>query len=89
MDQLDQYPCENPILLDDPGLAEFPFLYAVEVGKMGVGPWGDVIADGRDLPGVVHARIDLEAVKSARARIPSLSHDRAYEFEAERKRGVA
>ncbi|REJ83348.1 MAG: DUF4159 domain-containing protein [Acidobacteria bacterium] len=34
MDRLDHYPCENPVLLDDPRLREYPFLYAVEVGKM-------------------------------------------------------
>jgi hypothetical protein len=31
---LDAYPLENPILLTDPALAGFPFLYAVEVGHM-------------------------------------------------------
>ena len=31
---LDAYECENPILLNDPRLAEYPFLYAVEVGQM-------------------------------------------------------
>ena len=43
-----------------------------------VSPWGEVVADGGDLPGVVHARIDLDLVAATRARIPSLSHDRAY-----------
>jgi hypothetical protein len=32
--RLDAYPYENPILLDDPDIARFPFLYAVEVGYM-------------------------------------------------------
>ncbi len=45
-----------------------------------VNPWGEVIADGGMLPGVVQARIDLSKVNEARARIPSLSHDRAYSF---------
>jgi len=45
-----------------------------------VGPWGEVIADGGALPGVVTAQIDLGKVKEARAKIPSLTHDRAYDF---------
>jgi len=43
-----------------------------------VNPWGEVIADGGDTPGVVMALIDLEQVASARARIPSLKHDRSF-----------
>ena len=41
-----------------------------------VGPWGDVIADGGALPGVVRAQIDLDQVAEVRAKIPSLTHDR-------------
>jgi len=43
-----------------------------------VDPWGVVLADGGVGAGVVAATIDLDAVGSARARIPSLEHDRAY-----------
>jgi predicted amidohydrolase len=43
-----------------------------------VDPWGTVLAEGGEGPGVVQAEIDLEAVAAARARIPSLSHDRSY-----------
>ena len=39
-------------------------------------PWGQVLADGGDQPGVTFAEIDLELVASARGRIPSLGHDR-------------
>lgn len=35
---IDAYPCENPILLDDPNLRHFPFLFMVEVGSMGLTP---------------------------------------------------
>jgi len=31
---IDAYELENPVALDDPGLRRFPFLYAVEVGRM-------------------------------------------------------
>ena len=44
-----------------------------------VGPWGEVLADGGDAPGVTFADLDLENVARARARVPSLSHDRSYE----------
>lgn len=43
-----------------------------------VGPWGEVLADGMDLPGVVHAQIDLDQVGAAASRIPSLTHDRPF-----------
>ncbi|MEO0994496.1 MAG: nitrilase-related carbon-nitrogen hydrolase [Pseudomonadota bacterium] len=43
-----------------------------------VDPWGVVLADGGTAPGVVLAEIDLDAVAEARAKIPSLTHDRAY-----------
>jgi predicted amidohydrolase len=42
-----------------------------------VNPWGDVVADGGTLAGVVHANIDLEKVAETQARIPSLTHDRS------------
>ncbi|MEM9145328.1 MAG: carbon-nitrogen hydrolase family protein [Pseudomonadota bacterium] len=43
-----------------------------------VDPWGAVLADGGDRPGIVTATIDLDAVAAARAKIPSLTHDRAF-----------
>ena len=43
-----------------------------------VAPWGEVLADGGDAPGVVFADIDLSRVDSARGRVPSLTHDRGF-----------
>lgn len=43
-----------------------------------VDPWGKVLADGGTKEGVVMAEIDLGAVKKARRRIPSLTHDRKF-----------
>ena len=43
-----------------------------------IDPWGRVLADGGDLPGVVQATIDLDQVAAVRAQIPSLTHDRPY-----------
>jgi predicted amidohydrolase len=54
-----------------------------------VNPWGEVVADGGVLPGVVHATIDLDKVAETRARIPSLTHDRPFAFEHENNRSVA
>ena len=43
-----------------------------------IAPWGDVLADAGDAPGVITAEIDLAAVDKARGKIPSLTHDRAF-----------
>ena len=47
--------------------------------SLAVAPWGEVLADGGDLPGVTFVDLDLEAVEDARKRVPSLSHDRRFE----------
>jgi predicted amidohydrolase len=54
-----------------------------------VTPWGEVIADGGDIPGVVQAQIDLDKVAEARAKIPSLTHDGPFTAPDEPKRNVA
>ena len=54
-----------------------------------INPWGDIIADGGTLPGIVQARIDLDKVAEARRRIPSLTHDRPYEGVSDRGRRIA
>lgn len=43
-----------------------------------VDPMGKVLADGGEGPGIAMATIDLDEVAVARAKIPSLSHDRPY-----------
>lgn len=35
---IDAFPCENSVALDDPELRRFPFLYMLEVGRMGLSP---------------------------------------------------
>ena len=42
-----------------------------------ISPWGDILAEGGVDPGVFLAELDLNAVKEARRKIPSLAHDRA------------
>jgi predicted amidohydrolase len=46
-----------------------------------VSPWGEVLAEGGEAPGVVFADIDLAASEEARARIPALKHGRSFEVE--------
>ncbi len=44
--------------------------------SMIVDPWGLVLAQAPDLPGVTMAEIDLEAIERARAQIPALTNRR-------------
>jgi len=45
-----------------------------------VGPWGEVIARAdHDEPCVLTATLDMDAVSRARAAVPSLRHDRAFD----------
>lgn len=46
--------------------------------SLAVGPWGEILADGGDLPGVTIVDLSLDDVEQCRRRIPSLRHDRAY-----------
>ena len=46
--------------------------------SLAVAPWGEVIADGGTGPGVTLVDLDLADVDKARARVPSLSHDRPW-----------
>ncbi len=41
-----------------------------------VDPWGKVLADGGDQPGIVTETLDLAQVDEVRKRVPSLQHDR-------------
>ncbi|MFO7477669.1 MAG: carbon-nitrogen hydrolase family protein [Methyloceanibacter sp.] len=46
-----------------------------------VSPWGEVLAEAGEAPGVIFADIDLSASAEARARIPSLKHGRDFQVE--------
>ncbi|MCG6884942.1 MAG: carbon-nitrogen hydrolase family protein [Silicimonas sp.] len=46
--------------------------------SIAVDPWGRVLADAGDLPGVTLVDLDLSMVDDVRRRLPSLNHDRSY-----------
>lgn len=46
--------------------------------SLAIAPWGEVLADAGLEPGVTFVDLDLDAVAKARARVPSLSHDREF-----------
>ncbi|TKD18200.1 carbon-nitrogen hydrolase family protein [Rhodobacter capsulatus] len=47
--------------------------------SLAVAPWGEVLADGGTEPGVTLVDLDLARVAEARARVPSISHDRGFD----------
>jgi predicted amidohydrolase len=46
--------------------------------SLAVAPWGEVLADGGEEPGVTLVDLDLGAIERARTRVPALRHDRAF-----------
>jgi predicted amidohydrolase len=47
--------------------------------SLAVAPWGEVLADAGTEPGIIHVTLDPAEVARARARVPSLSHDRDFQ----------
>ncbi len=47
--------------------------------SLAIAPWGEVLADAGQAPGVTLVDLDLSQVDKARARVPSLTHDRVIE----------
>lgn len=47
--------------------------------SLAVSPWGEVLADGGAEVGVSYVDLDMAEVASARARVPSLTHDRPFD----------
>lgn len=47
--------------------------------SLAVAPWGEVLADGGTEPGVTLVDLDMERVAQARARVPSINHDRDFD----------
>ena len=47
-----------------------------------VAPWGEILADGGEAPGVVVAEVDTAKIAESRRMVPSLGHDRRFETPA-------
>lgn len=43
-----------------------------------VAPWGEILAEAGDTPGVIAATLDLTHITQARTRVPALTHDRHF-----------
>ena len=43
-----------------------------------ISPWGEVLADAGEEPGIILADLDLSKVEEARRMVPSLRHDRSF-----------
>ncbi len=48
-----------------------------------VSPWGEILAEGGEKPGVILAEIDPAKVEEARAMVPALRHDRDFSKPAQ------
>ncbi|TCO73467.1 carbon-nitrogen hydrolase family protein [Rhodovulum euryhalinum] len=46
--------------------------------SLAIAPWGEVLADGGTSPGITYVEIDRQEVARARARVPSITHDRPF-----------
>jgi len=46
--------------------------------SLAVAPWGEILADGGEAPGVSMVDFDLAQVEAARRKVPSLTHDRDF-----------
>jgi predicted amidohydrolase len=51
-----------------------------------VSPWGQILAEGGEEPGVILAEIDPAKVEEARRMVPALAHDRDYAKPGQRPR---
>jgi predicted amidohydrolase len=47
--------------------------------SLAIAPWGEILADAGTDPGVTLIDLDLTEVDKARARVPSLTHDRGFD----------
>ncbi len=45
-----------------------------------VSPWGEILAEGGEEPGIIMAEVDPNMVQQVRHMVPSLKNDRAFEF---------
>ena len=43
-----------------------------------ISPWGEILAEAGDDPGIIAAEIDLAEIAAVRSRLPALQHDRPF-----------
>jgi predicted amidohydrolase len=53
-----------------------------------VDPWGRIVAELEDQPGILVAELDLDQVARVRTMLPSLAHDRTFELERPARAGT-
>ncbi|NVK20169.1 MAG: carbon-nitrogen hydrolase family protein [Methylocystaceae bacterium] len=46
-----------------------------------INPWGEVLSEGGDDPCVLVSELNMDEVEAAHAKVPSLQHDRDYQFQ--------
>ncbi len=70
---------ENAAFVIAPALcADHPAKRMTYGHSLVVDPWGQVLADGGEAPGIVYADLDLAQVEKVRSMLPSLAHDRPF-----------
>ena len=70
---------ENACFVIAPALCgEHPGKRSTYGHSLVVDPWGEVLADGGEAPGIVYADLDFAQVGKVRAMLPSLTHDRPF-----------
>jgi len=47
--------------------------------SLAISPWGEVIAEAEDQPGVIFADVDMQRLAEVRSQVPSLRHDRPFD----------
>lgn len=51
--------------------------------SVAIAPWGEVLCDAGDAPGIVYVDLDRSEVEKARNRVPALNHDRKFKPPSE------
>ncbi|HWK39771.1 MAG TPA: carbon-nitrogen hydrolase family protein [Hyphomicrobium sp.] len=47
--------------------------------SLAISPWGEVIAEAGEQPGVIFADVDMQRLADVRSQVPSLRHDRPFD----------
>ena len=70
---------ENQVYIIAPDqVGQAPNAIATHGHSMIVDPWGRILAEAKDSPGVIHAEIDLDYLAKVRKELPALSHRKRF-----------